>query len=41
MTLKIKNIHDIEIKYLKQDYDRYQQLSYGLHDQQHQDQQPV
>jgi len=27
MTLIRKEIHDIEIKYLQQDYDSYQQLS--------------
>ena len=40
MTLTLKDIHDIETKYLKQDYDSYQQLSLAASINHHSDQQP-
>jgi len=40
MTLIRKEIHDIETKYLQQDYDSYQQLSSVASVNHHLDQQP-
>ena len=41
MTLIIKEIHDIETKYLRQDYDSHQQLTSKTSINHHSDQQPV
>ena len=38
MTLTLKDIHDIETKYLKQDHDSHHQLAASIN--QHPDQQP-
>ena len=40
MTLIIKEIHDIETKYLRQDYDSHQKLSLAASVNHHPDQQP-
>ena len=40
MTLMIKEIHDIETKYLRQDYDSHQQLTSATSVNHHQNQQP-